>query len=372
MQTSRRVWSRRGSVLGAALVGLIAAGPQGEATRSVEGMESLEEIHGTVVDPSGNGVAQALVALFEGDRRLLQVTADRNGNFRMTVPLALRTPPRRDGVALHVERVGFEELRRERILQESLPIRIELLYAPLPLPGLTAEVDLLACGEIEDDPEARRLWLTAASLHPGGLDTLGIAAYTLSRTDTLPSASVVSEPDRVQLESGQRGSAPIRRASWNRTLDRQGYAFSVRRATREGSFSSWSYAPLEADFAFHFGDDGFGRRHVFRASEGPDAGWVLRFCPRDSRRPHIEGWIEVGADTLIRRAEWRFVTPEPDEQAGGWVRFPSPESGESPFLLPEESMTWATIGGRHTVRRAHWYEGWVLAEGDSVPFLPRR
>ena len=140
---------------------------------------------------------------------------------------------------------------------------------------------------------------------------------------------------------GQRASAPLLRLGWNRRVDREGYAFPVRRTDNTGSYDSWGYPPLEADFSSHFVADLFGDLHDFQLEVGDEEGWILHFCAREQDDPYLDGVLEVGPDTLIYRAEWRFYTDEPDEGAGGWARFPPVVNGDtSPPLLPSESLTW--------------------------------
>jgi hypothetical protein len=127
---------------------------------------------------------------------------------------------------------------------------------------------------------------------------------------------------------------------------------------------------LEADFASLFVSESFGMIHDFHVEAEDEYGWILRFCGRRTNRPYLLGTLEIGPDTLIRRAEWEFVTDNPDENSGGWAEFPaSGPDGSAPYLLPIESLTWLSLPDSQVVRRAHWYQEWVMAPGDSVPFL---
>lgn len=325
------------------------------------------EITGTVIEPNGGPIVAARVELRAGGTVVSTATTDLRGGFVVRV---------REGVpgdlSLRVERMGYRaEIRAVGAGEGS--IVIVLRPEPLPLPGLRVEVEAPTC-EWADAADARALWEAMARRHPDGLDTLGIASYTMARTDTLPANSAQATGDGT-LVPGQRSSAPLLRMSWERRVARQGYAFRVRRTDRAGSFDSWSYAPLEADFAAHFASPTFGRLHRFRVTgRSREDGWLVRFCPGDPGRPTIEGQLEIGPDTLLYRAEWRFRTGEPDEDAGGWARFVPPPAGNGePYLLPLESLVWRDVPrDQGTWRRAQWYEAWVLAPGDSVPFLPSR
>jgi hypothetical protein len=172
---------------------------------------------------------------------------------------------------------------------------------------------------------------------------------------------------------GQRSSAPLLRLSWDRRVQREGYAFPVRRTDSDRSYDSWGYPPLEADFAPHFASDGFAALHNFQVDHEDGDGWVIQFCGRRRDDPYLEGAIEIGPDTVFRSIEWRFRTDEPHEGAGGWAGFPPPSpASDLQVLLPSESVTWRTMPGGEVIRRAQWYEGWVTVQGDSVPTLPVR
>ena len=123
----------------------------------------------------------------------------------------------------------------------------------------------------------------------------------------------------------------------------------------------------------HFGTDLFGERHYFQIQDETAQGWWVRFCARDDGEPHLEGLLRIDPDTLIQEVRWQIRTPEPNEAAGGRAVFPSrgPDGGVPP-LLPMESEVRANHRGTQPVTRIQWFEDWLLAPGDSVPFLPRR
>jgi hypothetical protein len=309
-------------------------------------------------------VPTARVELLRGGRTAASTRTDREGGFR----LPLRDWP--GGAAtIRVERFGYHAVERS-VEAGTGEIRVLLSPAPLPLPGFQVEAERDVC-ETPEDSQARALWEAASRRHLTGLDTLGLATYLRGWTDTLQASSGNGEIDR-EGEPGQRGSAPLLRLSWDRRVQQEGYAFPVRRTDRARSYSSWSYPPLEADFAPHFIHPTFGRLHRLQLSEEGPQGWTLRFCTRNRRRPWLEGRMELDPDTLLRRVEWSFRTDEPDEAAGGWARFPGalPEADHVP--LPTESMTWRRLPDGELLRKAQSYEGWILAPGDSVPFLRSR
>ena len=322
-------------------------------------------VEGVVLEPSGAPVVAARVELLSGPRVLAVDRTNAEGGFRLEtdddwVP----------GWLVRAERLGFQSAELE-LSSGTAAVEMVLAPAPLPLPGfeVIGDRDICAAG---DDRSAREIWEVAAQRHAGGLDTVGVASYTRVRTDTLAGQGSVGSGVEGAAP-GQRASAPLLRLGWNRRVDREGYAFPVRRTDNTGSYDSWGYPPLEADFSSHFVADLFGDLHDFQLEVGDEEGWILHFCAREQDDPYLDGVLEVGPDTLIYRAEWRFYTDEPDEGAGGWARFPPPvDGGTSPPLLPSESLTWKGLPNGQIVRRAQWYEGWIIAAGDSVPFLPVR
>jgi hypothetical protein len=335
----------------------------------------LEEgLNGRVVDQDGRGLAAASVQLLVSGRVLRSTPTQRDGSFYLAFDGSVLDAWSEGLLSIRVERMGFATV--ERMLEPSQSeVEIVLQPAPIPLAGFHVEGERPSCDADDAEGLGRRLWEAARNRHPGGLDTLGVATYTMAQVDTLQNGMDWTEGGESDglAEVGQRGSAPILRLGWDRRIRRAGYAFPVRRTDRSGSFASWSYAPLESDLAPHFGTDLFGEQHYFRVTSEDSEGWWVRFCARDTDHPHLEGRLRIGSDELIHAVEWSFRTEEPDEKAGGRVVFPPTGArGGPPPLLPLESESWRTQRESRTIRRAQWFEEWILAPGDSVPFLPRR
>jgi len=325
----------------------------------------VADIVGRVSEPSGGPVVAARVELRAGDTVLASSLTDAGGRF------VLRSlSPWADSWTIRAERLGYGSVEAA-VAPDLAEVHIELSPAPIALAGFAVDGERDICSAPEDR-DARDIWTRAAALSLPGLDTLGIASYTRFRVDTVGAAGG-GPPGITGAEDGQRASAPLLRLNWDRRVSREGYAFPVRRTDAERSYESWSYPPLEADFAPHFLSTTFGRLHSFHMDMSDGHGWVLRFCGRSTNRPYLDGVLEIGADTVLHRVEWHFRTDEPDEGAGGWARFPPPAGdGDPQVILPTESVTWRALPGGGLVRRAHWYEGWHLVAGDSVPLLPQR
>lgn len=328
------------------------------------GSVAADTLTGVVREASGQPIPTARVELRVGGRTVASARTDRDGRFRLVLLDGAEGSP-----TLRVERFGYHA-REQTLGSGDRHVEIVMSPAPLPLPGFHVEAARDVC-TAREDPEARALWEAASRIHAGGLDTLGVATYLRGWTDTLQTGSGNGDVDRVG-EPGQRASAPLLRLSWDRRVQREGYAFPVRRTDRERSFDSWSYPPLEADFAPHFVHPTFGELHRFQVEPDTPWGWILRFCTRDRRRPYLQGTLELGGDTLILRAEWSFRTTDPDEEAGGWARFPGAIVDGDPLPLPIESLIWRRLPDGELLRKAQSYEGWILAPGDSVPFLRSR
>jgi hypothetical protein len=352
----------------ALLLALALAGTSSAAASA--GGHRADPIVGVVRGETGGPLVAVRVELLQGGRLVASTVTSEDGAFRLALPRA----PTGEPLGLRAERLGYGAVERMLTPEElgGAPVEILMDPVPLPLPGVLVEVAAEAC-PARNHAEGEALWEAMARRHPDGLDTMGAASYTLARTDTLPSQGLSPNPEGPLL-AGQRGFSGRLRTAWERRVAREGYAFIVRRTDLSGSYDAWSYAPLEADFASHFGTPLFARHHRLRSpAPRPEGGWILPFCPSEDGRPGVEGYMELSADTLLLRVDWRFRTAEPDENAGGWTRFPEVAPGEpAPRLLPLEAVVWRRIRNGDVQRRSQWYEGWTVTPGDSVPFLPER
>ena len=327
---------------------------------------AVAQIGGVVTRGGGIPVEGVSVEAWSANRRVAATMTDELGAFSFSETMAL------NAVMLRASALGFEvvELRLQSGLTSYV---IELTEAPLAVEGLVVTMEEATCEMGRDDERGRKLWQYARIRYDGLMDTLGVATY-LAEADTIVPLSELGALQLPELNLSQRGSSSLLRFNWTRRIDRDGYAFSIRRMEETGPYDSWVYPPLEADFAPHFADDVFGERHRFVIDdEGPD-GWQLAYCPKDTGKPSIKGTITLARDTTFAEVDWLFDTPEPMEHAGGRASFPPilPGSALLSHLLPTEAVIWRAVPTGDYLQSYQRYENWMVAPGDSVPLLPLR
>lgn len=325
---------------------------------------AVGQITGSTVDRAGAPLQGVLIEAWSADRRIQTRISDEQGRFLFAAPVAEIT------TALYAHRLGLQALRVE-VTEGVQDYLLRMTEAPIALEALVVNVGEATCSNREDD-EARRIWSDMAARYSRSVDTLGIATYVASSIEAV-SPSEIGPVAVGSVGSAQRGSAPLFRASWSRRVDRSGYARPLSAPSSDGTFEAWGYPPLEADFAVHFGQEVFGKQHRFTVEAERNDGWYIRFCPKDRDEPSISGILHISTDTLLKVAEWSFSTEEPDEDAGGRAVFSEERRDDgAPFLLPTEGLFWRRTGHNQFLQRYERYEGWIVAPGDSVPFLPTR
>ena len=323
------------------------------------------QLTGVVTASSGIPLEGVAVEAWSGDRRLAAVLSDADGRFSFTEIVALQT------VMLRAGALGFEVLE-VAVAAGVDSYDLRLAEAPLVLEGLLVSTEEAPCEMRRDDPIARALWEQARSRYHGIMDTLGIATY-LAEADTVVPIEKLGPLQLPVLNLSQRGSSSLLRFSWTRRIEREGYAFKVRRTDGVEPYDSWVYPPLEADFAPHFVDDLFGDRNRLIVDDVREDGWSLAYCPEKDDKPGIKGIIELARDTTFVSVEWIFQTPEPVEHAGGRALFAPLLAGSgTAYFLPSEAIIWRAVPAGDYVQRYQRYEGWFVAPGDSVPLLPLR
>lgn len=359
-------------------IALVAAGPESHVSSNIGRTLLLAlvvsgvwaggvsaQISGIVRSSDGRPLEGVAIEMWTATRRVAARLTDANGRFFFPESIAFQA------VTLQVGGIGFQT--REITVAEGVDeYTVELAEQPLVLEGLVVTAEGATCEQGRDDRSARELWQLARLRYHGLMDTLGVATY-LSEADTIVPLSKLGPLDLPALALSQRGSSSLLRFSWSRRIERDGYAFKIRRTDGARPYDSWVYAPLDADFAPHFVDDLFGERHrMVLEHEGPE-GWTLRYCPKKDNKPSIKGTIALARDTTFQSVEWLFATPDPVEHAGGRAVFTPPLSGSlQAYLLPSEAIVWREIPGGEYLQRYQRFEDWLVAPGDSVPALPLR
>jgi len=323
------------------------------------------QINGLVTRAGGVPLEGVSVEAWSVDQRVGATLTDALGAFSFSEAIAL------NAVVLRVGALGFEV--GEVAVRTDLTIyAIELKEAPLAVEGLVVTMEEATCEMGREDARGRELWQYARIRYDGLMDTLGVATY-LAEADTVVPLSELGALQLPALNLSQRGSSSLLRFNWTRRIDRDGYAFAIRRIDGAAPYDSWVYPPLEADFAPHFVDDIFGERHRFVIeSEGPD-GWLLAYCPKRTDKPTIKGTITLARDTTFAAVDWLFQTPEPMEHAGGRAFFtPILSRSVLSHFLPSEAVVWRAVPAGDYLQSYQRYEDWRVAPGDSVPLLPLR
>jgi hypothetical protein len=323
------------------------------------------QIRGVVTARGGVPLEGVAIEVWTANRRIAARLTDSNGRFFFPESIAFQA------VTLQVGGLGFKTLD-VTVEVDVDDYAIQLEEAPLMLEGLLVTTEESTCEMGRDDAVARQLWQLARLRYHGLMDTLGVATY-LAEADTVVPLSKLGPLDLPSLALSQRGSSSLLRFSWSRRIERDGYAFKVRRTDGARPYDSWVYAPLDADFAPHFVDDLFGERHrLVVEHEGPE-GWTLAYCPKKDNKPSIKGTIALARDTTFKSIEWLFETPDPVEHAGGRAVFSPPLANHvQAYLLPSEAIVWREVPGGEYLQRYQRFEDWLVAPGDSVPALPLR
>ena len=198
------------------------------------------QITGYVLNEEGDPVAGAAVEAWAADRKIGGRLADEDGWFLFPAEMTGRIR------ALYAGQLGYHP-EVVQIEEDVDSYEIRLTREPIPLPELVVDAQRDRCAGGEDRG-ARRLWEYAAARYNQGLDTLGVATYLASVESILPEGEVGTVQAAGEAIA-QRGSSSLLRFSWRRRIEREGYAYQIRRSTPEQSYTSWVYPPLEADFA---------------------------------------------------------------------------------------------------------------------------
>lgn len=227
----------------------------------------------------------------------------------------------------------------------------------VPLPEITVEVAREWC-PIDDDELARDAMRRAGAqrMPPSSFDVISTTAQSVYRRIPIESVGVESVP--ANTASISRGSTRRGRDPWLRLMDDGIFARPLSMSSFDGRFESWEYAPLYADIAYYFFTPEFLDAHVF-AFMGSDARQV-GFCSSRRTGTFIDGFVTLGSGGEVRAVSWTYVTPDPDEQAGGRTEF---FAGRDPF--PKSGLYWRRLPMGDFQEWADSYAPWSANKGPG-------
>lgn len=328
------------------------------------GTPASAQLTGEVTDEQGQPLQGVSVEAWNDNGKITVRLTDDVGAFSFPDSVAAET------TVLWAARLGFRP-RRISVEPGGGHVEIRLVEEAVAVQGVVVEAPREVC-DGREDAGARQVWERVRARYHPALDTLGVATY-MAWAEAVVSLDDIGPLELPTLAIEQRGSASQLRFAWKRRVARRGYAFPTRRVDNGQAYDSWVYAPLHADFAPHLIDETFGELHDFQMLNEDEEGWEIAFCPTDDDHPMVQGILTISPDTTLMGAEWTFETPEPKENAGGRaVFFPAEGSPEQNYLLPAEAMFWRKVAIDQYYQRYQRFEGWVVAQGDSVPTLPTR
>lgn len=304
------------------------------------------QIRGTVRDETGRPVAEAFVELLSAGARLAVTETDGAGGFAFA--------PHPAAAALVVRHVGYLPAR-VTLAPGAGPLAITLRRRELPVAGVTVAAPG-GCVE-RDHEDARRLWRRALQHYGNGALMPGLAADMLRGSASVPRDSF-GVMDSTRATRDMVAGTPRRPLPVN--VDRF-YAQPPLLGTQR-SFM-WDYPWLESIQAWHFADPLFGELNRLELAPPEVGDLVILFCSSRGARPYVVGRLYLGADTTMLKAEWRFVTARPPEQAGGEVVFMPPVPG-APLLAASGQFWRAKASGFYQ----EWsnYLQWYACEGFNT------
>lgn len=288
----------------------------------------VAQVRGQIVDEAHAPLVRALVELWGPAERLAARVSDGSGRFSF------------DGVdagpsaALLVRAVGFGALRvavsphDSTLVLAMRPVQFSLR------PVVVADSSRLC--QRSETRAARALWTAVASRYVDP-DAVGPAVYDSIRIfDAVVSPEEFGKIDTSRLMLGEMSRGGGYYAQETALIRKSGYA-TLGSGLMAQRYDYWTYPKLDSFLAAHFVDSLFGQMHTFAVLATDNMGTRLVFCPKAHKHPEIEGVISIGADTSLGRVSWRFITPNPDEGAGGEVFF-TPRS-QNPGAQPLLPMT---------------------------------
>lgn len=324
------------------------------------------QVAGTVQASGGTPLPRVVVSLWSASRELARDITDATGRFSFDSATSVGA----SGIALR--RLGYIA-RTAGVRAGDDALRLTMTQVAQSLPATVVAASRGRSCVRRDAPEARALWDSVRATYATAPRGMAVSATLSEWTRRDVSADEVGEVTERQHGPGAWGVSRKMMGEWWALLARDGYAWrrALPRAGEEliePQYLHWTYLPLHRELVEHFVEDGFARMHAFAivASSGAR---TLAFCPRDARRPGLEGTLELDEAGAIARIAWRWRTRKPDEDAGAELLLVPPGRAESRRLVPARTVYWRRLAGRRDryFQDAMVTRAWYYAPGDGAP-----
>jgi hypothetical protein len=314
------------------------------------GVSLSAQVRGTVVDPSGAPLKEAVVDLWTPSVRLGQRITAADGRFHFSTS--------EGAVRLVVRRIGAQASVRVLTPTDSA-IRVVLVPAPVEVAALS--VDGSRCSGRED-AEAGRMWDRAATYYAPLHDTLWISSYFKTSRERV----TADLAGRVQSDSNGWGFT-ARRGGWQSIFE--WLAQATERAGHRAPDPEGFGEPGDLSGGMHQWWLTPEFRRQIRLSRLDES--TIRFCPRDREKPWVEGEIFLAEDGSILRIRWRYGAPRPQPATGGEALFVAPSSGAPLPLLPSSEVTWQERLHQMVAQQMRDYREWHVTNSEPQgPKMP--
>lgn len=324
----------------------------------------LAQLAGLIRDDHGTPLKGVLVELWTPTRRTAALVTDSTGQFRFS---SIETG---EATGLLARALGYRPVRLRLSGADTL-VSLRMEGLPVAMSEVRVEARASTC-PTNEQRRARELMLAVQRRYSPRYESVALGALVKYFQGVVP-ADRLGVVDTTGLVWGQRGSIGAVRAEWRRWIALHGYARPQSGLNMSGLFDEWEYPPLESDYAQHFIDSVFFRRHRFFFGDSQSGQYVLEFCSKDTRFPSISGDIIIASDSTLVSVQWAFHTPRATESAGGQVAFaPIDTSPMSTMLLPVSGLFWRrrAAGGGY-VELWQEYRDWIINWTKDSLIVPR-
>jgi hypothetical protein len=342
----------------------------GVALNAVLAPRSVGQVRGIVQTTMGASLADVSVELWDSSSVIARQRTKADGSFSFA---GVKTP---QNLSVSARRLGY----RPRVISTTGTdglMRVQLEAVPPDLPAVLVADKRDRCTDPREDTVATKAIRRLALRYLPWPTGRGVTARTFVSRGVVPGTeldSALSTP--VLSHAGYLSWSDYGYARALSKPQREGYA--VRVDMHDGQFSTvtptffaWHYAELFTGAFEHFTTPFFVTHHVFDTVRDLGGELTVAFCPRDTKKPTIEGILTIGSDGALRAAQWSYRTDRPNEGAEGTIEYRDMVGAGGIRIAPIAAAFW-----RKTPPTSHWYfehwryTAWAIGIDGQLPDVP--